>query len=437
MLNDSYVEQNAMRNVLNKLMQISFPYIIIVSVIGIGGNFLTIIMLSTRSLSKNFNNCTLIALALTDLLLNFTLVSRCINDLTQSNNEQLCRLLSFVSHLAELLSACFTAQFTAQRLIAVRFPLSVFAEKKIHLIHYLVVTLFIILGITYCLALVKTNEYDNCHEELDLNWFISDALLSFLIPFTIIIILNILIIFYLKKRFQNNPQYRFKKRKQQQQQSEVISLNFRKRSSSPYEVTFNTNFQPNIYNNINISNSQHSILQTHSNNNSLIMNARFRSRGLLQRQSTICFKSQSYRVTRMLILVSTCFLLLNAPAHICTIGLKIYTLQQTIFINDSNEIITNLNDNFKPYNETSSTSLNNNDLSYRTKKSSDQQNTINHLKRMELFYIITIITQHISYASYSINFFLYSFCGIKFRRELLRCISAQRRQMPKSRPTVV
>ncbi|CAF4722913.1 unnamed protein product, partial [Rotaria sp. Silwood2] len=245
--------QNTMRNVLNKLMQISFPYIIIVSVVGICGNFLTIIMLSTKSVSKNFNNCTLIALALTDLLFNFTLVSRCINDLTQSNHAQLCRLLSFLSHLAELLSACFTAQFTAQRFIAVRFPLSVFVEKRIHLIHYLVVTLFIIFGIIYCLVLVKTNAYEHCHEELDLNWFISDALLSFLIPFTIIIILNILIICYLKKRFQNNQQYRFTKR---QQQSEVIPLNFLKQCSSRYEITFNTKFQPNIYENINISNSR-------------------------------------------------------------------------------------------------------------------------------------------------------------------------------------
>lgn len=60
--NDSSIEQNPMRNVLNILMQISFPYIFIVSIIGICGNFLTIIMLAKKSLSKNFNNCTLIAL---------------------------------------------------------------------------------------------------------------------------------------------------------------------------------------------------------------------------------------------------------------------------------------------------------------------------------------------------------------------------------------
>lgn len=44
------------------LLNISIPYIIIVAMIGIPGNVLTIILLSKRSLTKNFNNCTLIAL---------------------------------------------------------------------------------------------------------------------------------------------------------------------------------------------------------------------------------------------------------------------------------------------------------------------------------------------------------------------------------------
>ncbi len=60
--NDNYVQENTRRNVLNILTQISFPYIFIVSIIGICGNFLTILMLSKRPVSKHFNNCTLIAL---------------------------------------------------------------------------------------------------------------------------------------------------------------------------------------------------------------------------------------------------------------------------------------------------------------------------------------------------------------------------------------
>jgi hypothetical protein len=62
MSNNSYESLKAMQHIQNILMQISIPYIIIVSLIGIPGNVLTIIMLSKRSLTKNFNNCTLIAL---------------------------------------------------------------------------------------------------------------------------------------------------------------------------------------------------------------------------------------------------------------------------------------------------------------------------------------------------------------------------------------
>jgi hypothetical protein len=62
MSNNSNVSFNTMQYIQNVLMRISIPYVIIVSLIGIAGNVLTLIMLSKRSLTKNFNNCTLIAL---------------------------------------------------------------------------------------------------------------------------------------------------------------------------------------------------------------------------------------------------------------------------------------------------------------------------------------------------------------------------------------
>lgn len=151
-------------------------------------------------------------LATTDLLFNLTLVTRCILDLTVSKSVHFCEVLAFLSHLAELLSACFTVHFTIQRFIAVRFPLSVFIEKNIHLLHYCIVTLFILLGASYCFALIKKNDYENCQEELDINWFYSDAILSFVVPFTTIAILNLLIIFRLRKTYQKSQQLSFTKR---------------------------------------------------------------------------------------------------------------------------------------------------------------------------------------------------------------------------------
>ena len=144
------------------------------------------------------------------------------------------------------------------------------------------------------------------------------------------------------------------------------------------------------------------------------MNERNRSIDLIQRPSAIRTKSQSYRVTRMLIVVSTCFLLLNAPAHICTIGLKIYTIKNIISI-DREDHLSSVNQTL-----------------VIIPKFSKQNETIEYednMKWAELSYIIVIITQHIAYASYSINFFLYSFCGMKFRRELVRCVSTSRRKL--------
>ena len=100
-------------------------------------------------------------------------------------------------------------------------------EKNIHLLHYFIVTLFILLGISYCFALTKYAKYEHCHEELGLNWFISDALLSFVIPFTIIAILNLLIIFHLRKTSRNNARLSVKKRPKK----EMLPLNPRKKSS--------------------------------------------------------------------------------------------------------------------------------------------------------------------------------------------------------------
>jgi hypothetical protein len=62
MSNMTYEPYNTMQYIQSILIQVSIPYIIIISLIGIAGNVLTIIMLSKRSLTKNFNNCTLIAL---------------------------------------------------------------------------------------------------------------------------------------------------------------------------------------------------------------------------------------------------------------------------------------------------------------------------------------------------------------------------------------
>jgi len=142
-------------------------------------------------------------------------------------------------------------------------------------------------------------------------------------------------------------------------------------------------------------------------------------------RSTTRYHAQSHRVTRMLILVSTCFLLLNAPYHICSIILKLYTLKDSRLINNSNPININL------LNNSNETLFENSDFVYSTATTitaayTNNQSKIN-FKFYQIFYIILIISQHIAYLSYSINFFLYSFCGMKFRGELMKVVSRYRK----------
>ncbi|CAF4830949.1 unnamed protein product [Rotaria sp. Silwood1] len=414
MLNNSLKSNNTMVYIQTILMQISIPYIIIVSLIGIAGNVITIVMLSKRSLTKNFNNCTLIALASTDLLFNLALVSRCLSDLIELNSDIFCRLLSFFSHLAELLSACFTVHFTIQRFVAVKFPLSVFIERKNYFLHYSILTLFILFGIAYCLLLITKNQYENCQEELHLNWFLSDALLSFVIPFTLIAILNLLIIFHLRKTCRNNQQLIFTK----QSKKNFLPLNSKRKSL----ISFDSISQAKLSETSTVTNIKASKYQLSVNEETkdhfLTVGVTTHRTGSIR--STTRSQAQSHRVTRMLILVSTCFLLLNAPSHICSISLKIYTLKKSQIINNTVQKYLNLISNS---NGTVSAIIENPNFVHTIATIRSENPSIINLNFFHIFYTIVIVTQHISYLSYSINFFLYSFCGMKFRQELLRYLS--------------
>lgn len=137
----------------------------------------------------------------------------------------------------------------------------------------------------------------------------------------------------------------------------------------------------------------------------------------------------------MLILVSTCFLVLNAPFHICAIGLKVHLYKPSVAITDGNEIVVHHLGGIVP--QQNETSFDNREFLHQTKLLSDENEMANHLKRMEFIYVLVVITQFISYASYSINFFLYSLCGMKFRRELIRFMSKKCHPKGATRSTAV
>jgi len=57
-----------------------------------------------------------------------------------------------------------------------------------------VIFLIFLLNLIFCVTLSYSNAYIDCHEELKLSWFIADALFSFIIPFSLILIFNIRIV---------------------------------------------------------------------------------------------------------------------------------------------------------------------------------------------------------------------------------------------------
>ena len=141
--------------------------------------------------------------------------------------------------------------------------------------------------------------------------------------------------------------------------------------------------------------------------------------------------TQSIRVTRMLVLVSTCFLILNAPAHLCVIALKIYTNIDSHIYSEHTEL-----DHFQQ-----TVNLTNNQIKKfvfiqtNNKTSFEKNQTLSHDMDViddeiliHLLYIAVFFTQLISYASYSINFFLYSFSGVAFRTGLRQFFNKLRGQ---------
>ncbi|CAF1094122.1 unnamed protein product [Rotaria sp. Silwood1] len=470
--------------------------------IGLITNTLTIVFLSKGFVTKNLRNkWTLIALALSDLIHNIALLIRVTQDIISGKIECICLIISFLSHLAELLSACFTVLFTVQRYTAVRYPLqAAVQEGSSPIIHLLLVFIF---SLTFCITLIYSNTYINCYEELKLSWFIADALLSFVIPFSLILTYNLFIVNLIRKHARSPFNIQSTLLKSNRHVRKGIHYNFRKstRSKDSFSITYSygvpltshgtpltshgTLFETDIDKRLspsfsssksnkscisirtsqqrspcNISNetefqaciipspmlqieklnsdtlsTNHSSSISHQstkserdfkNQNQHKLSNPFNSRRLLSLSRDADFVSnkssqttQSIRVTRMLVLVSTCFLILNAPAHLCVIALKIYTGIDSPIYNKHSEL-----DKFQQATNLTSHEMKNivfiQTKGYTTTENkyllaNDTNIVDDHQMIVPLFYTVILLTQLISYASYSINFFLYSFSGVVFR----------------------
>ncbi|CAF0794586.1 unnamed protein product [Adineta ricciae] len=426
------------------LVSITYPYIFFITFVGFITNTLTVILLSKKNVTKNLKNkWTLIALALSDLLFNTVLLIRGIHDLTKLKAHYICLVVSFLSHLAEILSACYTVAFTIQRYYAIRCPLEAAVRRRSSPIVSLL--MIFILSSCFCFLISYYNNYEDCLEELYLKWFIADALFSFVIPVLLILIFNTLIVNYIRKRsyvsmtreaslfsarqlahaddmdrLEHNPVTILSTTLSQDDGNEYIELNesngvnqsfvtSRSERASSGEVSLNRQSRTKVQSQRFFYRQKLISFDSYFKRKSKKSSSQSNENETMDQLSTKT--SQSIHVTRMLVLVSTCFLLLNAPGHICVIILKVYI---DVYNRPMDGEHISSYDYSLVQNFTSNSSM---ISSSQSKESTTSDQLIIHL-----LYTAVLFAQLIAYASYSINFFLYSFSGINFRASLRQLI---------------
>lgn len=151
--------------------------------------------------SLNRDKKFVLSLALSDLLFNLALLIRGTHDTVLKRTGRSCSVISFLSHLAEVLSAWYTVSFTIQRFVAVHYPFQ--AAARDHSSRLISLLLVFLVSVSFCFSLTYYAQYVDCTEELTLGWFIADAALSFVIPFALILLFNILINISIRKHLRS------------------------------------------------------------------------------------------------------------------------------------------------------------------------------------------------------------------------------------------
>ena len=318
----------------------------------------------------------------------------------------MCMLTIYLSHIASFLSSNFTLAYTSHRLIAVFFPMKATTFLKQRTNRILAMTLLVFACSFYSLSFpVTTTKFRanstrlvNCEEDRDkpllLPFLILDTLFTFIIPFTLISCMNLAIVC----KLHTNATYKFKSSASTTSTS-VISPSVKSSSNSsgtsPVEAT---SLPPSNDGNGKNTPSSAGNPQRRQDRSSLyprslqrLKEARNSRPSLpvpsprpapLQHESTCirirsthCRATSSAKTTKMLLAASTVFLVFNLPYHLL---LFCFLLKQT-----------------QP----------------------EWMFTAVHIARLWFF------------ASFCVNFFVYTICGRRFRTEvvrLFRCSSVRR-----------
>ncbi|XP_068082966.1 thyrotropin-releasing hormone receptor-like [Anabrus simplex] len=384
---DGYYQPDAVLDVCYPLLDIldffHLYYIPVIILIGLVGNFLSCVVFLNTHLKMRSSSYYLAALASADFGFLAALLLVWLNNnvgIEVFNREGWCQALVYVSSVCSSLSAWLIVAFTVERFIAVQYPLHrphmcTVARAKAIVIALCVVGLLSHIYSFWTAGILRSPDGSGVCEMLgEYHEFmrivnIVDSLVTLIVPLVLIIVMNTMI---------TRNLLRFGRRfKQDQVTSERAS---QERSD------FNLEQLHTSSSNNNNSRRQPSQQSFHSSksNNSRQQPSRATNPAVERTVSIHCIHVRSpgknlmstrtqQSITKMLLLISTVFILLNLPSYV----IRLY-----IFVFFS--------------------------LWYQTTPPS--------LWCMQQFFML------LYYTNFSINFLLYSMCGITFRRCLAQLL---------------
>ncbi|XP_030767567.1 thyrotropin-releasing hormone receptor [Sitophilus oryzae] len=202
-------------------------YTPIIVAIGLIGNLLSFFVLLTTHLKLRSSSYYLAALAISDFgFLVTVLITYCTyNEIFELfDRKEFCKLYVYLSSVCAFLSVWLTVAFTTERFIAVRYPLRrqyicTVSRAKMIVVGIICFGLLSQVHLLWMVTAIKDEDRNICEMDPAVNWYIAnvinflDTVFTFVIPMTLILIMNTLIakVIFKSRRlaFTDDDRFRF------------------------------------------------------------------------------------------------------------------------------------------------------------------------------------------------------------------------------------
>ncbi|XP_065353588.1 FMRFamide peptide receptor frpr-18 isoform X1 [Cloeon dipterum] len=280
---------------------IQLYYLPVLVLLGSAGNCLSVVVFSTAKLRQLSSSYYLAALAISDTgyLFNIFFVWLNLVGVPLYNKQGACQAITFLASLCSFLSVWFVVAFTVERFVAVRYPLHrpavcTVARARAVLVGLTVIGCVVNLPMLVMAApvLVEQNNKESCmmrdeYKDLATIFNYVDTVLTFVLPFLAITVLNTsiaLTVYYLAKVRRSMTR---QQRRSSSGTSDMSSVSTMRASGGLLLVR----------------NGDQMEMSAHGGN----------ARAIRAQHSA----NTQTKITKMLLLVSTVFVVLNLPSYVC------------------------------------------------------------------------------------------------------------------------